>query len=86
MTDHRTLVAEHLDIAKRAHNTEMAQTHVAIAQVHATMAQTEQLRIGNLIAWVVKLSSHPTNVTELHESDVEHFRASVPVIREGLDL
>ena len=50
MTDHRTLVAEHLDVAKRAHNAEMAQTHVAIAQVHATMAQTEILRTQAVIA------------------------------------
>jgi hypothetical protein len=51
MTDHRVQALEHLEDAKYAHDQEVARTRVAMAQVHATMAQTEQLRIGNLIAW-----------------------------------
>jgi len=66
MTDHRALVAEHLETAKRAHNNELAQTHVAIAQVHATMAQAEHLRVGNLIAYASLVPNVLTKESELN--------------------
>ncbi|WP_104137303.1 hypothetical protein [Cryobacterium sp. Y62] len=79
---------------------ELKSDMLALAQVHATLAlaesadaqvaairaQTEQLRVANMIAWIVKLSSHPTDGGQLHPADIDDFDALIEPIRKGLGL
>ena len=84
--DHYAEMLDALEVGKHAASNEFAAVKFAEAQVHATAYAAEQARIGNLIAYMVKLSSHPTNVEELHPTDVADFQASVDIIRAGLGL
>lgn len=59
---------------------------LAEAQVLATLALAEQQRIANLIAYVVKLSSHPTDISQMHATDIANFRSMSNQIREGLGI
>jgi len=59
---------------------------LAEAQAHATLAVAEQQRIANLIAYVVKLSSHTTDISNMHPDDVAAFQSMSAQIREGLGL
>ena len=87
MTDHRAVAREHLDMAKHSSNSEGARTFSAVAQVHATLAlaeaadaqvaatlaQTEQLRIGNLIAF--RALAHKEVAS--YRKNPEHWRAGI---------
>jgi len=94
MTDHRVLIVKHLDIAEHAHNDDMARTHVAIAQVYATAAQTEQLRVGNLIAYVGLIETQFRDAKDdvqawdwtTYDASFARRETAQVLIREGLDL
>ena len=63
MTEHKHMAMDFLETAKNAPTSEYAMAYATYAQVHATLAQTEQLRLANVITWTTQAGRMPSPET-----------------------
>ena len=63
MTDHKHAAEDHLETAKSFPDMDTSTLHTGWALVHATLAQTEQLRLANVIAWTTQDGRMPSPET-----------------------
>ena len=63
MTDHKHAAEDWLETAKGMSSEEGVRAQAALALVHATLAQTEQLRLANVIAWTTQAGRMPSPET-----------------------